>query len=361
MKTTPIAAALILTALRILDSQSSPLLAQGGLTPPGAPQPTMKTLSDIEPRKAVAQPPAGPGAFPIVINQPGSYYLTEAIIGVSGQSGIRISTNDVTLDLNGFTLAGTVSGSGVEVAAGRQGVSVRNGAIRGWSVGIGASTASALRLADLVVAENASSGILGEDDSLVTACVARQNGDRGIQITSGLVSRCIANANNIGITVTDGSIRDSSARANATGIVGIRSVIENCTGNNNTGDGILVSSGKVLNCVTRANGGDGIEALGESIVSGNVCLSNGAGAGAGAGIHCTGDKNHIESNTVSNNDVGIDANDTGVENNVVIRNTASCNTSNYDIGVNNQAGTIGTLTTIGSNPWGNVAMTGFCN
>ena len=346
-------------ALLILMTQRPTALAQGSLTPPEGPGPVMKTLSEIEPRKGIGQPLL-PTAFPIVIRQPGSYYLTSEITGVAGQDGIVIMTNNVTLDLNGFSVAGVGSASGISAGTGLQNVSIGNGVVRGWSVGVNASTASALRLHTLVAANNGSSGILGGNESLVTDCAARQNGDRGIQITSGIISRCTASGNNIGLTVTDGTVRESSARANATGIVGIRSVVENCVASSNTGDGFLISSGKLLNCVARANSGDGIEALGESIVSGNVCSSNGAGVGVGAGIHCTGDRNHIEGNNVSNNDVGIDANDTGVENNVVVRNTASCNTSNYDTGVNNQVGTIGSLVTIGSNPHGNVSMTGFC-
>jgi hypothetical protein len=315
----------------------------------------MKTLAEIEPRTPIAQP----GAFPIVINQPGSYYLTGQITGVSGQNGIVINTDDVTLDLNGYAVVGAGSGSGIEVASGLQRVSVRNGAVRGWSNGVLGSTSS-LRLTDLVASGNAVSGILGGGDSLVSRCIARQNGDRGIQITSGIVSECEARSNNTGITVTDGCIRSCTATLNSTGIVGIRSVVEHCTSNSNTADGYFISTGRLRDCVARSNGGDGIECVGESIVTGNTCASNGTTT-PGAGIHCSGDKNYIEGNNVMGNDVGIDANDTGVENNVIIRNSASCNTSNYDIGANNQAGPVGSLTTIGANPWGNVSMTGFCS
>jgi hypothetical protein len=150
--------ALVTLILSTLNPQLSTLFAQGSLAPPGAPQPTMKTLSEIEPRKAIAQPASGPGAFPIVISQPGSYYLAGEFGGVAGQSGIVISTNNVTLDLNGFALTGNGSGSGIEIGASLQGVSVRNGLIRTWAVGVSASTGSGLRFTDLIVTNNASSG-----------------------------------------------------------------------------------------------------------------------------------------------------------------------------------------------------------
>src|SRR5215469_2970325 len=71
--------------------------AQGVLTPPGAPGPTMKTLAQIEPRIPISTATN--------ISNPGSYYLTTNLNVPSG-SGITISANNVTLDLNGFALTG---------------------------------------------------------------------------------------------------------------------------------------------------------------------------------------------------------------------------------------------------------------
>lgn len=46
-----------------------PTFAQGSLTPPGAPEPTMKTLDQIEARTPIS-------SAPFTIIRPGSYYLT---------------------------------------------------------------------------------------------------------------------------------------------------------------------------------------------------------------------------------------------------------------------------------------------
>ena len=81
----------VLALVSAFSLQPSSLLAQGSLTPPGAPAPTMKTLQQIEPRTAITNTGA------VTISQPGSYYLT-ANLAVSSGDAITIATNGVTLD-----------------------------------------------------------------------------------------------------------------------------------------------------------------------------------------------------------------------------------------------------------------------
>src|ERR1022692_511095 len=83
--------------------------AQGSLTPPGAPAATMKTLTQIEPRTPIS-------SVPFTISTPGSYYLTTNVTATTSNS-IFINTNGVTLDLNGFTIASTVSSAAAGGAA----------------------------------------------------------------------------------------------------------------------------------------------------------------------------------------------------------------------------------------------------
>ncbi|HZJ13677.1 MAG TPA: hypothetical protein VFD27_01440, partial [Chthoniobacteraceae bacterium] len=82
------------------NSQLSTALAQGPLTPPGAPAPTMKTLDQIEPRTAInSTNTPGDDDSLFKITQPGSYYLPGNITGVATKHGIEITASDVTLDL----------------------------------------------------------------------------------------------------------------------------------------------------------------------------------------------------------------------------------------------------------------------
>src|SRR6266851_1180042 len=100
-------AALTLTLLSTLNPQLS-TFGQGNLTPPAAPAPTMKSLAQIEPRTPIS-------SAPYSISSPGSYYLTSNLSVTNGDA-ITITANQVTLDLNGFTLSSTapsLTGTGV--------------------------------------------------------------------------------------------------------------------------------------------------------------------------------------------------------------------------------------------------------
>jgi hypothetical protein len=99
------------------------------------------------------------GGFPFIISQPGSYKLIGNLVVPANTSGILVQSNDVTLDLNGFSITGAIvcdnggnncapaptsDTSGVEAVLGFVGgqrsnifgVTIKNGHVRGFTHGI---------------------------------------------------------------------------------------------------------------------------------------------------------------------------------------------------------------------------------
>jgi len=331
---------------------------QGPLTPPGAPAPNFKTLEQVEPRTPVS-------ALPFTISQPGSYYLTTNLTGDVGvTNGITIQADGVALDLMGFELRGG-TGIGVYVPSSRTNITIRNGSVRGWTFsGILAVNASNSRLEDLRAALNGGSGMQIGRGSIVRGCQSSHNGAKGIDagrdsILSGSTAEsngavgigadesatvigCVAISNGLhGIDVAAGStVTGCTASGNADiGISAGRGVVSGCSAFANGGVGIWVQDhAQVSGCTANRNVGNAIEVDDDCLVLRNNCDSNGdVPPFMSAGIHATGSRNRIDSNKVTDNDIGIRAGGTG---NLIIRNTAGSNATNYVTTANNKVGVI---------------------
>ena len=376
--------------LLALFSLAPRVFGQGTLTPPpGPPAPTMKTLDQIEPRTIVnAANTPGDAANGFIISAPGSYYLTGNIAVAPGTHGISIQANDVTLDLNGFALiSGGGAFIGVNVPVAQSGFCIRNGSVRGWGGG-GVQAAAAVTLAEkLRLSDNVGAiGLAVGNGSMIKDCVASGNATGFSAADRTQISNCISTVNTgVGfncasyVTLLD----CTSSRNGRNGIVVLAScsvircnasrnislngslggsgiyagsgcTIADCTANNNQFDGISLafntSGVTVQNCTAQSNGSIGISVDFSSYVLGNTCDLNHVGiSGASSG-------NRIDGNSCSANTVlgyGMSGG-----NNLVIRNSAHGNTTNFFFSngasatgpiVDMSAG--GTITS--TNPWAN--------
>ncbi len=315
------------------------LVFAGPLSPPsGTIASTYKTLTEVEPRIAInATNTPGDALNSFIISQPGSYYLTGNITGVSGKSGIKIAASNVTLDLNGFTLQG-VAGSqyGILAQVFPNNCTVRNGVVAGWGLsGVfisspGGSGRGSL-IENLHSYGNTGSGISAADGSIVRTCVAINNGNGIVALANCLITQCTAISNtSIGISCNSGTIDNCVAKDNGSHGISCGSTI--VRGNTCTSNGVNVTDG----C--------GILAIGNGRIESNDCVLN------DIGIKSIGDSNRIDSNSCSNNSTSFLI--SGL-NNLVIRNSATGGAPNYNIVAGNSVAPL--IGVVGNNNWPAVA------
>ena len=281
------ASIIILIIVSAISLQPSFLRAQGALTPPGPPAPTMKTASQIEPRTPIS-------SAPFTIMQPGSYYLTTNVT-VSTGDGIDIVTNGVTLDLNGFTISSTAAsaaGIGILLNSGLRNITIANGFIQGgvtnngsgvyggsgFAAGITAQILGPVPV-NVLVSKVSISGclvfgiVLGTGDStVVESCTVRTVGNYGIvasTIKSSLAIDC-------GTTAISGDqVSDSRGQCSGSGDGLDATTALNCYGYSSSGNGLDIITAQ--NCYGESGSGNGLAGY---IAQNCYGISDGSGDGA---------------------------------------------------------------------------------
>jgi hypothetical protein len=370
---------LVVGSLVIFYSQINAAFAQGSLTPPGAPAPTMKTLAQVEPRTPIS-------SLPYTITNSGSFYVTTNLTGVGGQNGIVINAGNVVVDLSGFTLRGVPPAlSGVYIS-GVTNVTVRNGTLTEWGrAGIDASSASPRNMVfeNLVVSQNLGDGLDAQAGSFINHCSSYNNAFAGITCNGGEVVECMASTNGsdgivaqnctvrgsrseynrgMGISIANGSVLECTAEHNATagfyGNGGYNEVRRCRATSNGSQAGIYMAgsgSGVVSDCFCVNNAGYGIEIFGTGfLIIGNSCTGN-----TGGGISIQNMNNRIEGNNVLTQAriVGIEVPSNSNSNNVIVRNsvTGGGGTSfNYSVSLYNDLAPTGSAAAA-SNPYANIS------
>jgi hypothetical protein len=272
---------------------------QGSLTPPGAPAPTMKSLDQIEPRTPIS-------SAPFIIAAPGSYYLATNVTVSSGDA-ITVTANNVTLDLNGFSISSTAATATVDKAilfsGSHTNIAIYNGHISsgvtnnagvysgsGFAYGIISSGFPYnVRVSSLSVSGCLYDGIsLGYNSTAVESCVVNTVGGNGIQAQTVSDSTAL-NCGSDGVSARTASNCYGSAATTGVGN-GVTAVVANNCYGFSTGNYSGVSASAANNCYgssSNPGAGDGVSAN-----AANNCygISSGSGTGvyAGIAINCYG-------------------------------------------------------------------------
>lgn len=206
------------------------------------------------------------GGFPYKITQSGSYRLSGNLtITVIGTDAIDINADNVTLDLNGFTISGTCMGSattgpctgGEGVRSAGHNTTVKNGSVVGMGDGVD----------------------LNSPGGLVEEVHTELNGNSGMIVQGGTVRRSSAiNNANEGIRINVGVVEANFASGNlSSGIDAFASTVTGNTSTNNGGYGLSVNRTVYGGNSIQFNGTAGVQSFGLSTsqnnnnCDGNVC------------------------------------------------------------------------------------------
>jgi hypothetical protein len=161
------------------------------------------------------------------ISLPGSYTLNKNLIALG--DCIVIAASFVTLDLNGFVISGSGTGTGIQETPsvpfpGFRGVVVRNGAVTNFANGVYFPNSTGVTVDHVNATLNTNNGIELGQRPVVTSSRADENGGTGMLL-------------DIGASVTGNTV----GRNHASGIVaGEGAIIVNNEARNNGLDGIFM-------------------------------------------------------------------------------------------------------------------------
>ncbi|MGH2400777.1 MAG: NosD domain-containing protein, partial [bacterium] len=236
----------------------------------------MKLIAQNNALAGNVTPGDAPG-FPVTISQPGSYRLASNLtVPDENTTAIHITADNVTVDLNGFTILGPTvcagspvvcvpTGTGRGVDAVRNHITVVNGTISGTGA-VGVILGANARAEQLRVVSTGGSGIIAGAGSTVS-----------VNTSAIIVFFCVAAGDGTtvrGNTTSSNGVDGISAGAGST-VSG-----NTALGNDRHGFFVLAGSAVIRN-TARSNASFGLVLGAETGYTHNVLSDNGLGAVAG--------------------------------------------------------------------------------
>jgi hypothetical protein len=175
------------------------------------------------------------GGYPYTISQPGSYQLSGNLsVTATAFAGIEITTSNVTLDLNGFTVlcSGVETSAGIETASSSgayyNNIQVKNGKVSGCGNGVLLLYGSNTDVESLLVSGYGSSvsggrliyGIAVFSGTIRNNNLSSNGNSGGIYLGSGVVSSNNSSGDEYGIYVAGQAVvTGNSVSATSTGLL----------------------------------------------------------------------------------------------------------------------------------------------
>lgn len=232
--------------------------------------------------------------FPVQIISSGSYVLTSDLVPPTDTAGISLAAgaDGCTIDFNGFALKGPESCDGTPVTnctgsstvhgidgTFRDGVTVRNGTIRGMS-GHGVQLDRRALIQNFEVMENGADGVSVGFSSSVESVVAARNDQTGIRVGDHSTAIRLRSTGNggWGVLAGDGSVvSDSTAAVNASQgfYMKVGAILRNSVSRSNQSAGVgLESDASIIDSTSVNNASFGVGCVSAAAVKGNTFAGN---------------------------------------------------------------------------------------
>ena len=232
------------------------------------------------------------GKVTFTISKPGSYVLTDNVTMTANIDCIKITANNVSLDLNGHTITGMGSDSGTArgiMASACTGICIRNGTILSFG-GDGIITGANARIMDVILEDNGGEGIKALDCCTIAGNTCYRNSN-ACPDTGG---RAFGIDADDGCTIINNNCSDNNATNLGAYAFGIRA-----------GDGCTIIGNTCHDNTGLGESADayGIFAKGNCMIAQNTCSENkGQGdKGDGHGIYIDGGRCVVRDNNCSEN------------------------------------------------------------